>query len=141
VQSDQAVGTDDTRLTLLLPKVVPDLDLSDPKQWRAHQVLSEAIESGKPSIHARMWAYRGVRVKLNLFDFTVSRHRDGPQLFFANYSGTLLGDCWSGFEAISVASGGTVARAACNAHARRKVRDATAYPAERHQWLIGYQKL
>ena len=60
-------------------------------------------------------------VKLNVFDFTVSRHRDGPQLFFQDYRQILLGDCWSGFESIAVASGGAIVRAACNSHARRKL--------------------
>jgi hypothetical protein len=63
-----------------------------------------------------MWAYRGVNIKLNVFDFTVSRHRDGPELFFADYEGTLLGDCWHGCEAITVASQGRILRAACNVH-------------------------
>ena len=61
-----------------------------------------------------MWAYRGAMIPLNVFDFTVSRHRDGPELFFADYSGTLLGDCWHGFEAIALASDGQIVRAACN---------------------------
>ncbi len=75
-----------------------------------------------------MWAYRGVTVPLNVFDFTVSRHRDGPQWFFADYTGTVLGDCWSGFAAIAVGSNGVIQRAACNAYARRKVHDSVAYP-------------
>ena len=141
VQGDLAVGTDETRVTLLLPKVIPKLNLDDPKERRIDEVFRSAIEQDKPSINARMWAYRGVTVKLNVFDFTVSRHRDGPELFFADYSGTLLGDCWSGFDTIVVASNGSMMRAACNAHARRKIRDSKAYPAERRHWMRWYQQL
>lgn len=141
VQSDPAVGTDETRVTLLLPKTIPKFDLDDPKERRMHEVFSKAFEQGKPSINARMWVYRGVTVKLNVFDFTVSRHRDGPELFFADYAGTLLGDCWSGFDAIATSSQGSIVRAACNAHARRKVFESKAYPAERQQWLAWYQQL
>jgi transposase len=141
VQGDLAVGTDETRVTLLLPKVIPKLNLSDPKERRIDEVFRAAIEQDKPSINARMWAYRGVTVKLNIFDFTVSRHRDGPELFFADYSGTLLGDCWSGFDTIVVASHGSMVRAACNAHARRKIHDSKAYPADRRYWLRWYQQL
>ena len=54
-----------------------------------HDVFSAALAENKPSINARMWAYRGVMIKLNVFDFTVRRHRDGPELFFADYAGIL----------------------------------------------------
>jgi hypothetical protein len=46
------------------------------KQHRIHEVFQEALEKNVPSIRAKMWAYRGVNVKLNVFDFTVSRRRD-----------------------------------------------------------------
>jgi len=141
IQSDLAVGTDETRVTLLLPKVIPKLNLEDPKECRIDEVFRKAQEKGKRSINARMWAYRGITVKLNVFDFTVSRHRDGPQLFFADYHGTLLGDCWSGFDAIALASNGSVVRAACNAHARRKIYESQAYPDDRKHWLRWYKQL
>jgi hypothetical protein len=104
-------------------------------------VFSNALEKKEPSINAKMWVYRGTTVKLNVFDFTVSRHRDGPALFFADYHGTLLGDCWSGFEAIAVASNGAIVRAACNSHARRKILQSQAYPDDRDRWLVWYQQL
>lgn len=141
VQTDSVVGCDDTSVTLLYPKNIPKFDLDDPKQRRIQEVFEEALKSNEPSINATMWAYRGVNVKLNVFDFTVSRHRDGPELFFEDYKGTLLGDCWHGFEAIAVASGGQILRAACNAHARRKFEDSTSYPDERRQWMRWYQQL
>ena len=141
VQSDPVVGTDETRLTLLLPKTIPKFDLDDPKQRRMDEVFRKALEQGKPSINARMWVYRGATVKLNVFDFSVSRHRDGPEMFFADYAGSLIGDCWSGFEAIAVASQGSILRAACNSHARRKVFESQAYPSERGQWLHWYWQL
>ena len=74
---------------------------------------------------------------LNVFDFTVSRHRDGPELFFADYEGTLLGNCWHGFEAIAVSSEGRIKRAACNSHARRKFEDSTAYPDNHECGCVG----
>jgi hypothetical protein len=83
----------------------------------------------------------GTAVKLNVFDFTVSRHRDGLELFFQDYSGTILGDCWHGFGAIAAASDGAIVRAACNSHARRKFEDATDYPRDRRKWLKWYQQL
>lgn len=128
---DSVIACDDTGLTLLYPKVFPEFDLGDAKQKRAAEVYAQALANNKPSINAKMWAYRGASVKLNLFDFTVSRHRDGPDLFYENYSGTILGDCWHGFGAIAAESDGAIVRAACNAHARRKFENAIDYPADR----------
>ncbi len=141
VLTDPIVACDDTGVTLLYPKVPPEFDLSDPKQKRMAEVFTEALEEKKPSIKAKMWAYRGNSIKLNVFDFTVSRHRDGPDSFFADYQGTILGDCWHGFGAIAAESEGAIVRAACNSHARRKFEDAVDYPADRRKWMDWYQEL
>jgi len=141
LQADSVVSCDDTGLTLLYPKVPPDFDLNDPKQKRMQEVFTEALNENKPSIRAKMWAYRGQRVKLNVFDFTVSRHRDGPDAFFEDYTGTILGDCWHGFGAIAAESDGEIVRAACNAHARRKFEQAKDYPADRRKWLGWYAEV
>jgi hypothetical protein len=103
--------------------------------------VEKALKEQQPSINAKMWAYRGVTVKLNVFDFTVSRHRDGPAWFFDDYQGTLLGDCWHGFEAIAVASEGRIVRAGCNVHARRYFEKSESYPEDRKQWLRWYRQL
>jgi hypothetical protein len=68
--------------------------------------------------------YRGVEVPLNVFDFTISRHRDGPGDFFQDFSGVLLGDCWHSFEAITVASQAWIIRAVCNANSSMLLVDA-----------------
>jgi len=141
VLTDPIVACDDTGVTLLYPKVPPDFDLSDPKQKRIAEVFEEALNKEKPSINAKMWAYRGQAIKLNVFDFTVSRHRDGPDSFFENYTGTILGDCWHGFGSIAAESAGDILRAACNSHARRKFEDAIDYPADRRKWMNWYQAL
>lgn len=141
VLTDPIMACDDTGVTLLYPKVPPAFDLSDPKQKRMAEVFTEALEEKKPSIKAKMWAYRGNSIKLNVFDFTVSRHRDGPASFFADYQGTILGDCWHGFGAIAAESDGAIVRAACNSHARRKFEDAMDYPADRRKWMDWYQVL
>ena len=120
------IGTDDTRVTLLLPADIPAPIPEDAKSKRIHDILSKARDAGKPSVTAHMWAYRGVLVPLNVFDFTVSRHRDGPDEFLldSQFTGTLLADCYSGYQGITLAADGRIVRAACNAHARRKVFEA-----------------
>jgi transposase len=142
VLADDVIGTDDTRVTLLVPEAVPKLDPKDPKSRRAYDVLSQAVEEKRPSVNAHMWAYRGITVPLNVFDFTVSWHRDGPQIMLADFEGIVLGDCYSGYEGIALASEGRIRRASCVAHARRKFTDAkTAYPLESAFVLAKFRQL
>lgn len=117
VREDSVIGTDDTGVTLLLPKDVPAIDPDDGRSARIHEVLAAAMAKGEKSVAAKMWAYRGVRVPLNVFDFTVSRHRDGPDEFLVHsgYQGTMMGDCYTGYQGITLRSQGVLARAACSA--------------------------
>ena len=89
-----------------------------------------------------MWAYRSVTVPLNVFDFTVSRHRDGPDAFLRGFTGKLMADCYSGYQGIELRSSGLIERGACTAHARRKVFEAReAYPLESSLLLAKFQQL
>lgn len=144
VREDTVIGTDDTGVTLLLPKDVPPIDPNDPRSRRIHEVLTAAREKGAPSASAKMWAYRGVNVRLNVFDFTVSRHRDGPDEFLieSGYTGTIMADCYTGYQGITLRSEGLVQRGACNSHARRKIFDARAnHPVVACMLLAMYQEL
>jgi hypothetical protein len=98
------IPTDETNVMLLLPPEIPAAG-DDPKSQRIHEVLSAARAANKSHVSARMWVYRSLSViGANVFDFTVSRHRDGPADFLKNFTGTLLGDCYTGFESIVLAS-------------------------------------
>jgi transposase len=142
VLADDIIGTDETRVTLLLPATIPKVEADDLKSKRIHEVFSEAEAEGKRSVSARMWAYRGVSTPLNVFDFTVSRHRDGPGRMLADYRGTVVADCYAGYQGIVLRSNGKIRRAACVAHARRKVFDAKeAYPLESSIVLAKLQQL
>jgi len=118
--SDAVVGTDETSVTLILPPEIPPIEPGNPRSKRIHEVFSEA----RATVAAKMWAYRAVQLPVNVFDFTVSRHRDGPDLMLKDYSGTLMADCYSGYQNIELRSDSRIQRAACWAHARRKVFDA-----------------
>ena len=136
------LGTDETRVTLLLPKNIPPPVAGDLKSTRLHEVFQETVKAGKPSVSARMWAYRSMIIPLNVFDFTVSRHRDGPDMFLKDFTGTMLADCYSGYQGIELRSGGNTRRAACVTHARRKVFEARdAYPKEGSMLLGMFQHL
>lgn len=72
---------------------------------------------------ARMWIYRGDESNpYNIFDFTVSRARDGPQRFLKDFRGTLLADAYGGYDGIVMNQ--DLPRAGCWSHARRKFIDA-----------------
>jgi len=137
------IATDETRVMLLLPSDIPMAIEGDARSQRIHDVLSEARANKKPHVSARMWVYRTFgQDGVNVFDFTVSRHRDGPAEFLKNYFGILLGDCYSGFESIELNSDNGLVRAACNAHARRYVHEAKEHhPLETSQLLAWYRQL
>src|SRR5271170_4581424 len=128
---DGVLGTDDTTITLLLPPEIPAVQEGDPRSKRIHEVIAKAKQEGAGSVTARMWAYRAVTAPVNVFDFTVSRHRDGPDDFLKNYRGKLMADCYSGYQGISLRSESRILRGACWAHARRKVFDGrSSHPLE-----------
>ena len=130
LKTDRCVGCDDTGVVLITPKQLPDLS-NHPRRERINEVLGEAIESGKESINAKFWGYYASCLPLVAFDFTVSRHRDGPDDVLQDYKGTLVGDCWSGFQKINVRSDSRITFAACWAHARRKIDECrSAFPLQ-----------
>ena len=78
-----------------------------------------------------MWSYYASRLPVVAFDFTVSRHRDGPDDVLSDFEGCLLGDCWSGFQKIDIRSELRILFAACWAHARRKIDECrSAFPIQ-----------
>lgn len=130
LKQDHTVGCDDTGVLLITPKVMPDLS-EHPRRARIGEVLEQAIRLGKPSIRANMWGYYASRLPVVAFDFTVSRHRDGPDDVLGDFAGNLIGDCWSGFQKIDVRSDSRISFAACWAHARRKIDECrSAFPEQ-----------
>lgn len=89
----------------------------------------------------RMWIYVGDDTHpYNLFDFTLSRSRDGPVRFLGDYKQTLLADGYGGYDGVVVKSG--IARAGCWAHARRKFVDAEkTHPAIAHEAVALIRRL
>jgi transposase len=72
---------------------------------------------------ARMWVYVGDEAHpYNVFDFTLSRGRDGPKHFLKEYNQVLLADAYGGYNGVVVSN--QMTRAGCWAHARRKFIDA-----------------
>jgi transposase len=109
--------------------VKPVYDLMIQRILRSHVICTDdtpmpmlAPGHGKTK-QARMWVYVGDgHNPYNLFDFTLSRSRDGPASFLGNYKQVLMADAYGGYDGVVVQSG--IVRAGCWAHARRKFVDA-----------------
>ena len=79
------------------------------------------------SVKARFWAYiGGDAAPYSVYDFTMSRARDGPASFLEGYRGFLHADAYGGYDGIYTGSDGTIIEVACWSHARRKFYDARA---------------
>ncbi|MBV9381553.1 MAG: IS66 family transposase [Streptosporangiaceae bacterium] len=94
---------------------------------------------------ARLWGYLGdAGHPYNVFDFTVTRQRDGPQTFLANYSGYLQADAFSGYDGLylplPVAGVARIIEVACNAHARRKFYEARGTDVLHAHQALGYYR-
>ena len=69
---------------------------------------------------ARFWAYLGDKDHpFEVYDFTVSRERHGPQEFLRDYSGYLQADAYGGYDGVYLKGDGAIKEVACWAHARR----------------------
>jgi transposase len=90
-----------------------------------------AIGGGKT--RAYLWTY--VRDQREVvYDFTMSRERDGPERFLGDWSGHLQVDAYAGYDRLFAS--GRVIEVACWAHARRKYFDALAGNAERASRML-----
>jgi transposase len=95
------------------------------------------------SRQGRFWTYVGDdKHPYSVYDFTMSRSRDGPQQFLQTFRGYLHADAYTGYDAIYLDSNSGIIEVACWAHARRKFFDArNNYPREAHQILEWIQQL
>jgi transposase len=95
------------------------------------------------STKGRFWAYIGDDEQpYCVYDFTMSRARDGPATFLKDYHGFLQADAYGGYDGIFLGSNGTIVEVACWAHARRKFYDARSNaPREANQVLEWIRQL
>jgi transposase len=95
----------------------------------------------KIKVTGRLWIYFGDYLyPYNVFDFTMSRKRDGPSRFLKGFRGYLQADAFSGYDGIY--AGGDVVEVGCNAHARRKFIEAqTTDPVRASAALAYYRQL
>jgi hypothetical protein len=121
----QYIGMDDTNVSLIMPSEIPEVNESCSRTMRLIEKMHEAKCKGEKSLAAKMWAYSGGEdAPYDVFDFRVSRHRDGPAEFLKEYRGHVMADCYSGNLSVVLAPGSSMTRMACWSHARRHVHDA-----------------
>jgi transposase len=101
--------------------------LQSPVLWTddTHVLVLGGAKPG--STKGRFWPYIGdAEHPYSVYDFTMSRARDGPATFLADYHGFLQADAYGGYDGIFLGSNGRIVEVACWAHARRKFHDARA---------------
>ena len=103
--------------------VRPIYDLMVQRVLRSHvlgtdDTIMPLLQPGRTR-KARMWIFQGDDSQpYNVFDFTISRSRDGPNRFLKEFSGVLLADAYGGYDGIVLDR--DLRRAGCWSHARRK---------------------
>jgi transposase len=119
------------------------LVLQSPVIWTDDTPVT-VLGGEKPgSTKGRFWVYIGDAFHpYSVYDFTMSRARDGPAAFLADYHGFLQADAYGGYDGIFLGSNGTIEEVACWAHARRKFHDARSNaPREANQVLEWIRQL
>jgi transposase len=117
--------------------------LQSPVLWTddTHVLVLGGAKPG--STKGRFWPYIGdAEHPYSVYDFTMSRARDGPATFLADYHGFLQADAYGGYDGIFLNSNGRIVEVACWAHARRKFHEARANaPREANQVLEWIRQL
>ncbi len=119
------VGIDDTHVKLIMPKEIPRLEAGtvDSRTERLIEKMQEAVKDKKDSLDAKIWGYSSFdsNAPYDIFDFRVSRHRDGPDEVLSGYAGHVMADCYSGNMSVILAPESKMTRMACWSHARRHI--------------------
>jgi transposase len=113
------------------------LVLRSPVIWTDDTHVTVLGRDQPGSTKGRFWVYIGDALHpYSVYDFTMSRARDGPVAYLADYRGFLQADAYGGYDGIFLNSNGAILEVACWAHARRKFYDArSSAPREANQVL------
>jgi transposase len=96
-------------------------------------LLCQENFSGAGKRRSFLWAYVGDRSEI-VYDFTLSRERDGPERWLAGWEGYLQVDGYAGYNRLFAS--GKVIEVACWAHVRRKYFDALASDSTRASLML-----
>jgi transposase len=126
-----------------LAELQKTLVLQSPILWTDDTPVTVLGGKKGGSSTGRFWVYIGdAEHPYSVYDFTMSRARDGPAEFLKDYRGFLHADAYGGYDGIFLGSAGGILEVACWAHARRKFFDARSNaPREANQVLEWIQQL
>ena len=118
------------------------LALQSPVLWTDDTPVTVLVGGEQGSCKGRFWTYVADKHPYSVYDFSLSRSRDGPQKFLETFRGYLHADAYAGYDAIYLGSDSQIVEVACWAHARRKFFDARRnYPRQAHQVLEWIRQL
>jgi transposase len=118
------------------------LVVQSPVMWTDDTPVTVLVGGEEGSRKGRFWTYVGDAYPYSVYDFSMSRSRDGPQSFLQMFRGYLHADAYAGYDAIFLGSKEKIVEVACWAHARRKFFDAQKnYPRQSHQVLEWVRQL
>jgi transposase len=116
--------------------------VQSPVLWTDDTPVTVLVGGEDGSRQGRFWTYVGEEYPYSVYDFSISRRRDGPQSFLQTFRGYLQADAYAGYDAIYLGSNHQIVEVACWAHARRKFFEASKnYPRESHQMLEWIRQL
>lgn len=133
---DMLVQVDELLAQPVLKQMHKEL-LAEPVLHSDETPVTMRVEDGQGSRDGYAWGWRnlhGVGPSKALIEFKVSRSRDGPLAFLQDWSGTLISDGYSGFDAVVGRNG--IVRAGCWAHARRKLKQALDTGARQAAYVL-----
>ncbi len=118
------------------------LVVQSPVLWTDDTPVTVLVGGEEGSRQGRFWTYVGEEYPYSVYDFSISRRRDGPQSFLETFRGYLHADAYAGYDAIYLGSNHQIVEVACWAHARRKFFEASKnYPRQSHQVLEWIRQL
>ena len=105
--------------------------------WTDDTPVTVLVGGEEGSRQGRFWTYVGDdEHPYSVYDFTMSRGRDGPQSFLRDFRGYLHADAYAGYDGVFLGSGSEIVEVACWAHAAQKVlRREDELSAQAHQVL------
>ena len=87
--------------------------------WTDDTPVTVLVGGEEGSRQGRFWTYVGDdEHPYSVYDFTMSRGRDGPQSFLQNFRGYLQADAYGGYDGVFLRPGSEIVEVACWAHAR-----------------------
>ena len=80
------------------------LVVQSPVLWTDDTPVTVLVGGEEGSRQGRFWTYVGEEYPYSVYDFSMSRRRDGPQSFLQTFRGYLHADAYAGYDAIYLGS-------------------------------------